>query len=239
LKQPNRIKVSFEKGTKEIIGHVAPDKARFGAEYFLAYTLPNFKSKILTQLSDLQKDNGPLLFILLGQCFQDVGLTEWTSVAAKRCPYDADHTKANFNECIRDFLEAIAGFPNIGDQLICWLCTAKKPAPMSMHEFMRRQVQLLSYLEIDYLRRMMDVPTAQEKSEQIFFAQPKAHQNKFADLNKMVPSNLLRMIAFFEQCQMADKAAGVLDKIAKDKKQLKEKKTAHLPTVCSREASYH
>jgi hypothetical protein len=83
LKQPNQIKVSFEKGAKEITGHVALDQALFGAEYFLAYTLPNFKSKILAQLSDLQKDNGPLLFSLLGQCFQDVGLTEWTSVIAK------------------------------------------------------------------------------------------------------------------------------------------------------------
>ncbi len=27
LKQPDRIKVSFEKGTKEITGHVAPDQA--------------------------------------------------------------------------------------------------------------------------------------------------------------------------------------------------------------------
>ncbi len=35
LKQPNRIKVSFEKGTKEITCHVAPDQAQFGAEYFL------------------------------------------------------------------------------------------------------------------------------------------------------------------------------------------------------------
>jgi hypothetical protein len=66
LKQPNRIKVSFEKGTKEITGHVTPDQAQFGTEYFLAYTLPDFKSKILTRLSDLQKDNGPLLFSFLG-----------------------------------------------------------------------------------------------------------------------------------------------------------------------------
>jgi hypothetical protein len=44
----------------------------------------------------------------------------------------------------------------------------------------------------------MDIPTAQEKSEQIFFAQPKVHQNKFVDLNKMVPTNPLNMIAFFE-----------------------------------------
>ncbi len=76
----------------------------------------------------------------------------------------------------------------------------------------------------------MDVPTAQEKSEQIFFAQPKAHQNKFTDLNKTVPTDPLKMIAFFKQCQATDKAAGVLEKTAKDK-QPKEKKTAQLPVA--------
>ncbi len=238
LKQPDQIKVSFKKGTKEITGHVAPDQAQFGAEYFLAYTLPDFKSKILTRLSDSQKDNGLLLFSLLGQCFQDVGQTEWTSVVAKRCPDDANRTKANFDECIRDYLEAVVGFANIGDQLICWLRTAKKPALMLMHEFMWRQVQLLSYLKSDYLRQTMDVPTVQEKSEQIFFAQPKVHQNKFANLNKRVPADPLRMIAFFEQCQATNKAAGILKKIARDKKQPKEKSTAHVPTARSRESSY-
>jgi hypothetical protein len=174
-KQPNQIKVSFEKGTKEITGHVAPDQAWFGAEYFLPYMLPNSKSKISTQLSDAQKDIGPLLLNPLGQFFQDVGLTEWTSVVVKWCPNDADRTKAIFDECIRDYLEAVAGFLNIGNQLIHWLHMAKKPALMPMHEFMRRQVQLLSYLKSDYLRQTMDVPTAQEKSEQIFLVQPKAH----------------------------------------------------------------
>jgi hypothetical protein len=140
-------------------------------------------------------DDGPLLFSLMGQCFQGISLTKWTSVIAKQCPNEADCTKSNFNECIYDYLEAVAGFPNIGNQLICWLCMAKKPAFMPMHEFMRHQVQLLSYLEGGYLRQMMDVPTAQEKSEQVFFAQPKVHQNKFADLNKMVPTNPLKMIA--------------------------------------------
>jgi hypothetical protein len=238
LKQPDQIKVFFKKGAKEITSHVAPDQAWFGAEYFLAYTLPNFKSKILTWLSDSQKDNGPLLFSLLGQCFQDVDLTEWTSVVAKQCPDDADQTKANFDECIRDYLEAVAGFPNIGNQLIHWLCTAKKPALMPMHEFMRHWVQLLSYLESDYLCRTMDVPTVQEKSEQIFFVQPKVHQNKFANLNKTVPADPLRMIAFFKQCQATNKAAGILEKIAKEKKQAKEKSTAHVPTAHSRESSY-
>jgi hypothetical protein len=85
---------------------------------------------------------------------------------------------------------------------------------------------------------MMDVPMVQEKSEQIFFAQSNVHQNKFADLNKMVPANLLRMIAFFEQCQATNNAAGILEKIAKDKKQPKEKSTAHVPTARSHESSY-
>ncbi len=179
-----------------------------------------------------------MLFSLLGQCVQDVGLTEWTSVVVKQCPDNADRTKANFDKCIRDYLEAVARFPNIGDQLICWLRTAKKPALMPMHKFMRRQVQLLSYLESDYLRQMMDVPTAQEKSEQIFFAQPKVYQNKFANLNKTVPADPLRMIAFFKQCQATNKAAGVLNKTAMDKKQQKEKSMAHVPTALSCESSY-
>ncbi len=186
----------------------------------------------------MQKDNDPLLFRLLGQCFQDVGLTKWTSVVVKQCPNNADHTKANFDKCIRDYLMAIARFPNIGNQLICWLCTGKKSALMPMHEFTRHGVQLLSYLKSDYLCRMMDVAMAHEKSEQIFFMQPKAHQNKFADLNKTVPTNLLRMIAFFEQCQATNKVAGVLKKISKDKKQPKERKMTHLPATCSHEFSY-
>ncbi len=144
LKQPNQMKVTFKKGTKEITGHVAPDRAWFGAEYFPAYMLPDFKSKILTWLSNSQKDDGPLQFSLLHQCFQKVGLTEWTSVIPKWCPDNAGWTKANFDECIRDYLKAVTGFPNIGDQLICWLCTAKKPALMSMNEFIWHQVQLLS-----------------------------------------------------------------------------------------------
>ncbi len=69
----------------------------------------------------------------------------------------------------------------------------------------------------------------QEKSEQIFFAQSKEHQFKLANMIKMVPTDPLKLIAFIEQCQATNKAVGVLEKIAKDKKQPKEMKIAHLP----------
>jgi hypothetical protein len=213
LKQPNPIKISFHNGTKEITGHVAPDQAWFGAEYFLAYMLPDFKSKILTWLSDAQKDNGPLLLNLMVQCFQDVGLTKWTSIIVKQCP-NTDCTNANFEKCIGGYLEAVAGFPDVSNQLIRWLCIAEKPALMPMHKFMRHQLQILSHLEGGYLHQTMEVLTEQEKSEQIFFAQSKAHQFKFVDLNKMVPTDPLKLIAFFEHCQATKKVAGVLEKIA-------------------------
>jgi hypothetical protein len=48
MKQPDHIKITFRKGTKDITGHVVPDQAQFGPEYFLMFTLPDFNSKIST-----------------------------------------------------------------------------------------------------------------------------------------------------------------------------------------------
>ncbi len=70
----------------------------------------------------------------------------------------------------------------------------------------------------------------QEEKEQIIFVQTKVHQFKFVDMNKMVPTDPLWLVAFFEQCQTAAKASDVLDKL-KEKKQQKKKKTAHLPVT--------
>ncbi len=70
---------------------------------------------------------------------------------------------------------------NIGNQLIFWLCIAKKPVFMLIHEFMQHWTQLFSYLHNGYLHWTMELPTAQERSKQIFFAQLKVHQYKFSD----------------------------------------------------------
>ncbi len=87
----------------------------------------------------------------MGHCFQDVALTEWTNVVGKGCPDDTHLTDKNFNECISDYLEAVARFPNVSNQLIHWLHAAKKPAFMLMHEFMRHLVKLFSYHDSGYL----------------------------------------------------------------------------------------
>jgi hypothetical protein len=73
--------------------------------------LSDFKLKILTQLYEAKKEDGPTLFNQMG--------LKWTNVGSKQCPSNTHLTKENFNECIRDYLEAVAGFSNIGNQLIC------------------------------------------------------------------------------------------------------------------------
>ncbi len=63
------------------------------------------------------------------------------------------------------------------------------------------QEQPQGYLDGGYLHQMMDFPTVQEKSEQIFLAQPKAHQFKFVETNKMVPMDPLWLMTLFKAKQ--------------------------------------
>ena len=64
----------------------------------------------------------------------------------------------------------------------------------------------------------MELPTAQERAEQIFLGQPKMHQMKYAETHKTVPADVVPLVAFFKQCHNADQASGLLDKLKKGKK---------------------
>jgi hypothetical protein len=123
LKQPDGIKISFTMNGKELTGSVAPDQASFGHEFLLAQMLPDYESKIVSRLPANKQRDGPTLFPLHEQCFQEVGLTEWKNIVSTCCPDKDAKTFGNLVECQRDYLEALAGFPNIGDQLIHWLRT--------------------------------------------------------------------------------------------------------------------
>ena len=168
LKQPDRIKISFTANSKEYSASIAPDQARFGPELILAMTLLDFKHQVVNRLPANKKEDGLTLLSLLQQCLQEVALTEWRNIISTRCPTEEGKTYENFLECIRDYLEALAGFPNVGDQLIRWLRTVKKPALMPVHDFMCHRVQLMTYLEDGLLRRTMALPDDQEKIKQVF-----------------------------------------------------------------------
>ncbi len=63
--------LGIKHGHLDITRHIAPDQARFEPKYFLALM-----------------EGGPPLFNLIGQCFQDVSLTEWNKVVRKQCLND-------------------------------------------------------------------------------------------------------------------------------------------------------
>jgi hypothetical protein len=54
-----------------------------------------------TLLSKTKNQDGPTLFSLMSQCFQDVGLTKWTNIVGKQYPDNMHLTKENFEECIK------------------------------------------------------------------------------------------------------------------------------------------
>jgi hypothetical protein len=89
MKQPDRIKITFEKGTQDNTGNVAPDQAWSGPKYFLPLTLLDFKSNISTQLAEAKKEDGQTLFKMMCQYFQDMvslnGPTSLLSDALMRC----------------------------------------------------------------------------------------------------------------------------------------------------------
>ena len=58
-------------GRLYVTRHVAPNQAHFEPEYFLVLT-----------------EDGPTLFNLMGQCFQDISLTKWDIVVRKQCLND-------------------------------------------------------------------------------------------------------------------------------------------------------
>ena len=95
LKQPDHIKISFTVNGNELTGSIAPDQARFGPEFFLAQRLPDFESKVVLQLPVNKQHDGPTLFPLMEQCFQEVGLTKWLNVISARCPENDSKTFDN------------------------------------------------------------------------------------------------------------------------------------------------
>jgi hypothetical protein len=73
--------LGIQHGHLDITRHVASDQAQFEPEYFLVLM-----------------EDGPTLVKLIGQCFQDVGLTECNNFIGKQCPNDINLARASLKE---------------------------------------------------------------------------------------------------------------------------------------------
>ncbi len=146
--------------------------------------------------------------------------------------------KANFDKCIRDYLEAVAGFPNIGNQLICWLRTAKK-ACSHANARVRAALSAASQLPWEWLPPSNNglAHGAREEWTNLLRAAQGAPE-QVCQLEQDGTCQPTQNDCFLWAASSNDKAAGILDKIARDKKQPKIKRTAHVPTARSHELSY-
>ena len=228
MSQPPTIKILWSTPNgREMSCDVTPDKARFGPEYALAYTIPDFETKLLVRWEKDHKEDPEYInkkFDLFRSCLQGVAVTKWDLCAAK---YDKEkRSEKTFKKCVKDYLEAVAKCTNLGDQVIRWLRLRGKPAHMRFEEFLNRRVQILNYVKNGYLRHRMDLPVESELCEQVFLAQPKAHQVKYAEKHRVVETDMLKLQEFFEGCHDADVRSGEYARIMESKKKPKEGSSA-------------
>ena len=74
---------------------------------------------------------------------------------------------------------------------------------MPYQDFECRCHQLLLYVtQINLLSRMLNIPTPQELVEQLFTAQPKAHQAKYAKILEDAKQDADKLCTFFEGCHV-------------------------------------
>jgi hypothetical protein len=91
LKMPYAWYTAWSSG---ITRHFALDQTRFEPEYFLPLM-----------------EDGPPLFNLIGQCFQDVNLIKWDKVVGKQSLDDNDLAKASVKKQTRDYQRQSPGCP--------------------------------------------------------------------------------------------------------------------------------
>ncbi len=137
------------------------------------------------------REDGPTLFNLIGQCFQDLAWPyQMEQCCQKVMPQQYWPCEGKFQRVNQGLPEAVTRLSNICDQLICWLCIAKKPAFMLIHDFMQWQTQLFSYLDNGHLHWTMELPTAQEKSNQIFLCTSRRISTSSEMNNTVLPPSL-------------------------------------------------
>jgi len=143
---------------------------------------------------------------------QGNALTTWSMVVADYFNTNEKKNAQNaFEQAIVLYLESLVGLKYIGNQVVCQLRKQKTPAMMPYCDFEHCRQQLLLYVRHNnLLHSTLNIPTAQELVEQLFLAQPKTHQAKYAKISKDVEQDADKLCTFFEGCHVEDVADGML-----------------------------
>ena len=154
LKQPKTITITFTIGSnqnaKEHKVFVIPNQGKFGVEWTLAHTYPDFVKNVLLHFTIMEREEPGFqakCFELWGMLVQGNALTAWSMVVAEHFDTDKKKNAASaFKHAIALYLESLVGLKYIGDQVICQLCEQKNPAMMPYCNFKHHHRQLLLYV---------------------------------------------------------------------------------------------
>jgi hypothetical protein len=126
LKQPETITITLTIGlnrnVKEHKVFVVPDQGKFGVEWTLALTYPDFTKNVLPRFTMAECEEPgfqAMCFELWGMLVQGNALTAWSMVVAKHFDTDEKINAQNaFEQAIPLYLESLVGLKYIGDQVI-------------------------------------------------------------------------------------------------------------------------
>ena len=230
MKQPDKIKITYTMNGRRDPdkNHISsgnysavPDKGELGCEYLVHFTLPGlidifqgFVSTVDHAHNHEYEEFGKQMFAITPECLQGDALTTWQAVCSdNNFNEEANKTKANWKIAVQLYLEQIQAVRYIGNFILRWLASAKKPAHMKSQKWVARRNQLYHYVTDGYFRVTISQPNEQERAEQYFLSHPKAHQQRYARDNNEVKNDISELTNFFHQCHEADKKDGTYEKL--------------------------
>jgi hypothetical protein len=128
---------------------VMPSQRKFGLEWPLAYTYPDFAKKVLSCFMAVEHTEPRFqakCFNLWGMLVQGIALTSCSMVIVKKFHSNEKKNEENaLEKAIKLYLKSLVGLKNIGNQVICQIFNQKNPA-MMVHHFEHHHRQLLCYV---------------------------------------------------------------------------------------------
>jgi hypothetical protein len=154
-------------------------------------------------------------FELWGMLVQGNARTAWSMVVAEHFDTDEKNNAENaFKQAMALCLKSLVSHKHTGNQVIRQLCEQKNPAMKPNLDFEHHHCHLLLYvMQNNLLRHTLNIPTSQELVEQMFLAQPKAHQANSAKISEDVEQDTDKLRTFFEGCHIEEVANGMFQKL--------------------------
>ena len=215
-------------GKKDITASIALCNAE-SLEHFLAFTNDQWEKQIVQRLPENLQEDGHTLFKLFPLILGVTGTSAWQRVLDDN---GVDVTKADtctmakWKECRICYCSELAGIKYPGDSVIRWLRFWKKPYWMTPEEYLRRRATVLAYANTGLLRSKLSMPTGYDLAEAVFLGMPKPYQEKYAEKNDEVSTDLVALKNAFTQYHAADVRNGALAKIIKERE---SRKRPHQP----------